>query len=882
MFPHLWRPSVNRQARPARGRRPHAFRPRVEAFEDRLLLTVFLVTTTDDSGDGSLRQAILDSNADTIGTNTIDFNIQTGFREVKTIQPTSPLPDITQPVVIDGTTQPGLPGYPHVAVDGSQAGNTSGLTIRAGNSTVRGLIVDGFQQQGISLVGPAGGNLIAGNYIGADNFGTPVPNGGDGVGIVGSNNNTVGGLTAAARNVISGNTGAGVSLSANAAGNVVVGNYIGVDVTSYSVLANHGPGVSLTGGAIFNVIGGAVAGAGNVISGNGGDGVVLSGGVGTHDNAVQGNMIGTDVRGIARVPNTGSGVVIRGGASFNIIGGAVTAARNVVSANGHEGILITDAGTTGNQVQGNVVGTNANGTAPLANGGNYSGINLTSGASGNTIGGAAAGAGNVVSGNSLAGITLSGNTTVNNVLQGNRIGTDISGTASLSNSNAGIDLSNGANHNTIGGPGTGAGNLISGNNGSGISLSGIGVAGNIIQGNLIGTDASGTAVLGNRFNGVTITNGASDNTIGGTAQGVGNVISGNAVDGVAISANGTVTRGNVIQGNNIGTDGSGTVALSNYDGVLIRDPQATANTVGGTDAGAGNLVSGNLRDGIQLFQTPGNLVQGNLIGTDGSGSNPLGNSRNGVLVTGSPATHNTVGGAAPGAANTIGFNGYDGVFLGGDLNATNVASQNSISSDTRLGIESPNANYPNLASATSDGSSVTIDGTVAGSPGDMLTLEFFTNTTPSPTGFGEGQTYLGTLMMTMDASGTTQFTATFQVAVSPGTFISATSTGLSVDTSGFSPCVEVAAAGASRGKRDLLTVAARAADGAALGFVTALSEQPPNVAEGDGLRPAATAFDLSVGGPVDTAVVDRVFARATALARADDFTTMGDLDLVLL
>ncbi len=883
MLPHLWRPFVNGQAR--RRRRPArvaGYRPRVEAFEDRLLLTVFLVTMTADAGDGSLRQAILDSNADTTGTNTIQFDITTGG-EAKIIQPTSPLPDITQPVVIDGTTQPGLPGTLRVVLSGANAGNAGGLTIRAGNSTVRGLAVNGFQQRAISLLGPAGGNLIAGDYLGTGpSGGNAVPNGGDGIAIVGSNNNTVGGLAAADRNIISANGGAGVSVSANAAGNIVVGNYIGVDITSYSVLGNQGPGVSLTGGAIFNVIGGAVAGAGNVISGNGGDGVVLAGGGDTHDNAVQGNLIGTDVRGVARVPNGGSGVVIRGGASDNIIGGAVPAARNVISANGHEGILLTDADTTGNQVQGNVVGTNANGTAPLANGGNYSGINLTNGASGNTIGGAAAGAGNVVSGNSAGGITLSGSTTVNNVLQGNRVGTDIFGTAALSNSVAGIALSDGANDNTIGGEAPGAGNLISGNNGSGIDLSGVGVDDNIIQGNLIGTDGSGAAVLGNRANGITITAGPSDNTIGGTDFGAGNVISGNAVDGIAIVGNGVATSGNVIQANNIGTDGSGTMALSNYDGILIRDPEATANTIGGTDFGAGNLVSGNLRDGIQLFQAPGNLVQGNLIGTDVSGGNPLGNSRNGVFVAGAPATNNTVGGTDPGAANTIAFNGYDGVFLTGDRNGANVALHNSIFSNTRLGIESADNDYPDLASATSDGVSVTIDGTVSGAPGDTLTLEFFTNTSPSPSGFGEGQTYLGTLTLTMDTSGTTDFSVTFPVAVDPGTFVSATATGLTADTSWFSPCVEVTSGDASGGKRDLLRVAERTADGTAPGRVTAVPGQPPRPAGHDGSRLPETGFDYAATGPTAAAAVDRVFAHPAGLAQADDITAMGDLDLLFM
>jgi titin len=840
------------------------------------LPTTFLVTTTDDSGDGSLRQAILDSNNDTTGTNTIDFDITTGFGDVKTIQPPSPLPVITQPVIIDGTSQPGLPGLPRIIVNGSQAGAANGLTIRAGNSTVRGLVINGFQQRGISLEGPAGNNLIAGNYLGTNSFGgASVANGGDGVAIVGSNSNTIGGTTLADRNVISGNTGAGISISANAAGNVIEGNYIGVDVTSYSVLGNGGPGVSLTGGANSNIVGGNIGAAANVISGNGQEGVAISGGITTQTNAIQGNFIGTDIRGIARVPNTLSGVAIRGGASHNIIGGAVSAARNVISANSGDGILLTDSGTTGNLIQGNVIGTNANGTAPLANGSGKSGINITNGASGNTIGGTTSGTANVVSGNSGGGISLSGNATSANLIESNLIGTDISGTAALSNTNAGIDISNGANGNTIGGASAGTSNVISGNNGSGISLSGSGVVNNVIQGNAIGTDISFSNVLGNRANGITITKGASNNTIGGTAAGAGNVISGNAVDGIAISSgDGSATRGNLILGNDIGTDGSGSVALSNYDGILIRDAQSTANTIGGTSAAAANLVAGNLRDGIQLYQTPGNLVVGNDIGTDSTGSLALGNGRNGIFVSGSSANHNTLGGEGTGAANVIGYNGFDGIFLGGDTTGANVALANSLFSDTRLGIESANMNYPVLASAVSDGSSITITGTVSGSPGDTLNLEFFSNATCNPSGFGEGQTYLGSLVLTMEGTDTASFTVTFPVAVDPSMFITATSTGTTSNTSEFSQCLQVTASGSPRGKAGLLIAADRHP-----GVLPAPLAQPAAAPTLHALDAGWLIQDSPAARSVDANASDLAFAHALDMAHPGD-EVMGSVDML--
>src|SRR6266540_575054 len=135
---------------------------RVEALEDRCLLSVFPVTTVADNVPGSLRQAILDSNANP-GADTITFNI--GGGGVQTIHPTSALPDITDPVTIDGTTQPGFAGSPLIELNGGSAGSAAGLRITAGSSTVRGLVINGFALDGIVLSG-SGGNLIAGNYIG--------------------------------------------------------------------------------------------------------------------------------------------------------------------------------------------------------------------------------------------------------------------------------------------------------------------------------------------------------------------------------------------------------------------------------------------------------------------------------------------------------------------------------------------------------------------------------------------------------------------------------------------------------------------------------------------------------------------------------------------
>jgi hypothetical protein len=223
---------------------------RVEDLEARLLLATFIVTDTSDSATdtGSLRHAITMSNQTGPGPNTIDFNI--GGLAPFNIVPVAVLPLITVPVVINGYSQPGAsantngPGLGDNAVlkivlDGEGV-NDVGLRVSAGGSTITGLVINGWGSDGIDLTG-AGGDTISGNFIGTDFTGeNAFGNGGNGISVL-SPNNTVGGTTAAARNVISGNkfnsslseTGIGVFISGlfngatNANGNVVQGNFIG-------------------------------------------------------------------------------------------------------------------------------------------------------------------------------------------------------------------------------------------------------------------------------------------------------------------------------------------------------------------------------------------------------------------------------------------------------------------------------------------------------------------------------------------------------------------------------------------------------------------------------------------------------------------------------
>ncbi|MCP3995380.1 MAG: DUF4347 domain-containing protein, partial [bacterium] len=244
-------------------------------------LATYTVTNTNDSGAGSLRQAIIDANA-SAGTDNIFFDISDALvGGAHTISLLSALPDITETVVIDGTIDSDFAGTPIIVLDGSGAGaGVDGLTLVAGSdgSTIRGLVINQFSKSGIVVY--SDGNTIEGNYIGTDVTGMlDLGNTTFGINVTtGAENNTIGGTTAAQRNVISGNDSLGINLyGASTTGNVVQGNYIGVSADGTTALGNTLDGVRISYGASANTIGGdQTAGEGNVISGNLDDGIAVS------------------------------------------------------------------------------------------------------------------------------------------------------------------------------------------------------------------------------------------------------------------------------------------------------------------------------------------------------------------------------------------------------------------------------------------------------------------------------------------------------------------------------------------------------------------------------------------------------------------------------
>jgi hypothetical protein len=430
------------------------------------------VTNTNDSGAGSLRQAIINANS-TSGADTITFNIPGSG--VRTINLLSALPSITSPVTIDGGTQPGYAGTPLIELNGAGAGaNAAGLKITAGSSRVHALIINRFTGSGILLT-TNGSNTIDGNYIGTNSSGNGILGNGQFGVQVDSSNNTIGGTTIAARNIISGTGTSGVRFYL-ADGNTVRGNYIGTDTTGSIDLGN-----TLNG--VFGNVGSNNTIAGNLISGNNFPGIALFN-TGPAGTLVQGNFIGTNAAHNAALPNEQGGIIVGGfaiggdcpgcpnTATDNTIGGTSAALRNIISGNHGNGVEVINLFSERNNIQGNYIGTNEAGNAPVRNTSN--GILITR-APNNTIGGSIAAAGNVISGNTQYGIgvgipktdSVSGQTIIGGTgvtIRFNFIGTAADGVSQLGNLQGGIYLDAATVINTI------QDNLIAFNGGNGITI----------------------------------------------------------------------------------------------------------------------------------------------------------------------------------------------------------------------------------------------------------------------------------------------------------------------------------------------------------------------------------------------------------------------------
>ncbi len=740
-------------------------RPYIELLEARSLLAIITVNTTADpttipSEDTtlSLREAIEISNgtlplssltpqqlAQVSGPlsnpNTIDFAIPTtdeGYIPppsgssspgVWAIHPASPLDTITNPVIINGYSQPGSTPNTSPTQDNAvltielvgdvvtmnQFFDAPGLTIGVGNVVVEGLDINQFPGAGISIQAGSG-STITGNFIGTDPTGESIPgNLTNGVEVVGGSNNTIGGASPAARNIISGNgttgltnptgtSGSGVDLETPS--NLVQGNFIGVDAMADKALGNGSgsdAGVSIQFAA-DNTIGGTVSGAANLISGNAGFGVSIQG-PDAPGNVVQGNFIGTDfgtgtIAGNSFIPLGNTVGVQINEASGNTIGGTATGAGNLIADSQITnftpapgvGVYLFGPSATGNLVQGNaigqpfIVGSQVGTGASIGNEGD--GIFIQNAPS-NTIGGSVplstsgglvSGSGNLIADNGGIGVDIA--LSAHNQVLGNWIGTDPLGRVLAGNTGDGVFLSSSPG-NTIGGTAAGLGNLIAFNGGNGVNLFGPAATNNVLLGNQIGLFAR--VSKGNAGDGVL--DAGPDNTIGGAAAGAGNLISTNIASGIEVSgATVSGVTGTVIQGNKIGTDPLGQANASygnEQEGILLTD--VAGNTVGGTASGAGNVIADNGTSGIQItgVQTSSgasnansNVVQGNRIGLDASG-NAGGNGVDGLLLI--EASDNTIGGTVSGAGNVISANRAAGIVI--DASDSNMVQGNLIGTD---------------------------------------------------------------------------------------------------------------------------------------------------------------------------------------------------------
>ncbi len=774
--------------------------------EDAILATDLVVTSSKGDiasvvvGDGicTLSEAITIANENTLTANDcigarasagspdrIVFNITdtvTYGNPPYSIAPEAcPMPDITDPVHINGYTQ----GDPNSTTNGARrattnqpaviliellgssaygsclAGNSHGFRLRSGGSgsRIEGIAINRFEGDGIHILG-SDNNVIVGNHIGVDAAGTVpfVNNNDDGIQILidvanDSTGNRIGGSTPGERNIISSNDSDGIEITGpTSVNNLIYGNYIGLDrsgLVTVTDFGNTASGIYLNN-APDNVIGSSVLGTRNIISGNTKYGVEIRGAT-AYDNVLLNNYIGLSADGASRIGNTLDGIIIAGGAS-NIIGGTTAAQRNIITGNDLFGIRITaNAGLCGvqNRIIGNYIGTNTSGTGLLTTGtgaaavaGNAKGGVRVEGCASSIVGGAGTGEGNVISGNQgpdsatdVYGIYVTNNANNSQIL-GNFVGTDAAGTGAVPNQTGGIFLgsaSTGPANVLVGGTANGERNLISGNEGVGIDIFGSGTTNNRVRGNYIGTDVNGLADLGNGGDGVRI-NGAPNNFVGGPDPLDINIIAGNGGDGIELT--GALTEGSRIQNNWIGLNDNQAALPNNGNGVYITN-SARRNQIGADPSletdGSGNIIAFNGGAGVAVDSTGvGNSIMKNQL---------YQNDDMGIDI------------------GTIGPNPNDA----GDVDTGANYLQN----------------YPELTLVTRNqgGGTLRIQGRLSSTANMAYRIDFFKNSSCDPSKYGEGQDYLGSILdISTDGSGVLTFDQTFTDPAAGFDFITFTAT----------------------------------------------------------------------------------------------------------
>ncbi|HTA39703.1 MAG TPA: right-handed parallel beta-helix repeat-containing protein [Candidatus Acidoferrales bacterium] len=623
-----------------------------------------VVSNLHDSGAGSLRSAIKAVNAKPAGESYVIT-----FKVGGDIALASNLPPIRRKVKIDGTSAPKYAGAaPTIGID---AANHGALVFASGS--------DGSQLLAVAVVGAKGNGVTLAasqitlnqNYIGIDVDGVKLGNSGDGVFVAKtSTNNEIGlnasGAVGVVANVISGNGGNGISLHGSS-GNTVAANRIGTDPTGKTAVPNAGNGIWITGGSHDNEIGGTdytdpatgaindptgdkgtvtpvfvVPPLGNLLSGNGIDGILVDNG--SIDNMFNGNFIGTTADGDSPLGNVADGVHFIASNSNTMAGCKFVnnpfVYYNVSSGNGLNGVHITNSNDV--VIQGNFFGIGANNTTPIPN--KRDGI-LVDGSSQNTQVGGVIPLGNVSAGNGRNGIEVID--TASGFITFNTFGGLLAFKGAAPNGNDGILLTATGGNQTI------RTNVFSGNANHGIEIGGD-ASGVTIDPNIVGLTTKGDAILSNGGDGLRLSGTAHDNVIGGNTKSVipQNTFSGNGGYGVAIVGQ---AHDNTIFSSFVGTNVAGLAAIGNGKGGIFVGGSATKILIGGPSSSSSavpsdrgdeprNLISGNSGDGVRLAAgTSFIAVVNNWIGLDRQKRKLLPNKGRPIVV--SPgSTNDTIAG----------------------------------------------------------------------------------------------------------------------------------------------------------------------------------------------------------------------------------------------
>ncbi|MHB9032025.1 MAG: right-handed parallel beta-helix repeat-containing protein [Anaerolineae bacterium] len=576
---------------------------------------------------------------------------------------------------------------------------------------------------------------------------------------------------------------------ANASYITITGSYIGKGRGTAGAGRGNVNGIRLEN-TQFARIGGPEPGDRNVIAGNTWCAVTLSPG---DDAVIERNYLGVLADGLTAEVNR-CGVLVDGGSRNLVKGNLISAWLEGIQVRANS--ITSTIRATATTIQGNWIGLDATGSAELPG---WFGVYLRSGCDDTLIGGDAADERNVISGIE-EGIVLELGDIRRTTISGNYIGLNSAGTAALPNGNWGILIAGGSD-TVIGGDTPAERNVISGNQ-YGIKLLGAGTAGVRIIGNYIGTNAAGNTAVPNRDNGINVDD-AAGTIIGGSTSALRNVISGNSGSGIIVA--GSQVSATVISGNYIGTSASGLAAVPNGTGIVLAGGHDTI--IGGSTPGEGNIIAGNTGSGI-VSTSMGNTISANRIGLGVSNAS-LGNGGDGIYAS-YPLMRigRAVDTADDTGGNIIAYNRGSGINL--SYSALAPMYGNSIYANGKLGIDYGNdgptlnqqvgsgpyldpapTNYPLLDSVVITGTTAVILGHLVSASSSTVTLDFYVSQAPDASGYGEGQTWLGSLVVVTDADGLADFSFSADSPAARYGYFTATGTSAANGTGEFSPTFKV-------------------------------------------------------------------------------------------